>query len=450
MTDPMDRIADALELMALRSTRDEWYEGGVLRPEYRTVSHLALTLLSNIETRRMTKRGYAPVQPPTVASAPPPDDDPEWRDVPAERANWESRRKGDRWWAADSGPWEIAASDGTGSHGPRDCWIKRHDHPARKSETVDVEGRELRVGDRVLGWVRESGSLAAYPHDYVARELGVTWDATTLYRVRLPRPTVEPSAKAKCPTCRCKIVPGAECSCCVSTSGDDPPLPSLDLDDAEPSADEDTKRRDPGCECVLEEGDSDCPVHPSDPETGEPIGDWHRSSASGEGIARFERARLFISDNEWTLTDLQSHPPTSWVPHIVNAVNDATRELRERCERAEAEAVRREIERDEAQRFVGVPPGPVPWCPECGPEPCCDEVGMCSECGATVGMVPDWRALKNDCDAAVKRADLAERVVEAARDCRAQFSAPIHRHAEEHALSDALNVYDAARKDGGK
>lgn len=33
----------------------------------------------------------------------------------------------------------------------------------------------------------------------------------------------------------------------------------------------------------------------------------------------------------------------------------------------------------------------VPWCPQCGPEPRCDEDGCCATCGATCGEVPDWR-----------------------------------------------------------
>ena len=40
---------------------------------------------------------------------------------------------------------------------------------------------------------------------------------------------------------------------------------------------------------------------------------------------------------------------------------------------------------------LATPGSVVSWCPECGPEPRCDEDGCCLACGASCGEVPDWR-----------------------------------------------------------
>lgn len=32
------------------------------------------------------------------------------------------------------------------------------------------------------------------------------------------------------------------------------------------------------------------------------------------------------------------------------------------------------------------------WCPECGPNPRCDEDGLCCSCGCTIGEIPNYPA----------------------------------------------------------
>lgn len=59
----------------------------------------------------------------------PEDDDVRWKDVPAERAAFDTTGPGDRWWWRDTGPWVLRTSKNPGVHDePR--WIKRRGHPA--------------------------------------------------------------------------------------------------------------------------------------------------------------------------------------------------------------------------------------------------------------------------------------------------------------------------------
>jgi hypothetical protein len=61
------------------------------------------------------------------------DPDPEWCDVPAERAELRTVRAGDRWWDSDGGPWAQAVRSAmTEISAGALRWVKRHDHPARK------------------------------------------------------------------------------------------------------------------------------------------------------------------------------------------------------------------------------------------------------------------------------------------------------------------------------
>lgn len=130
-----------------------------------------------------------PVTPEQVAEAAearsenpwPEDNNAEWRDVPAAAATRSSLRSGDRWWCA--GRWMIhptATGPATdGRYADIKCWIKRHDHPARKPQTLGkaqienswpgddndpewcavpaerAELRTLREGDR--WWVDDTG-----------------------------------------------------------------------------------------------------------------------------------------------------------------------------------------------------------------------------------------------------------------------------------------------------
>ena len=49
-----------------------------------------------------------------------------------------------------------------------------------------------------------------------------------------------------------------------------------------------------------------------------------------------------------------------------------------------------------------VEPGRViPWCPECGPNPRCDEDGCCVSCGNGCGEIPDYITLQAERDAAL-------------------------------------------------
>lgn len=96
---------------------------------------------------------------PEVAAHPwPDDDDPEWRDVPAERAAFKTLREGDRYWDCDRGPWTISAHRNvTTGEGLR--WIKRHDHPSRKrAPSVAVDA----PADALPSWVDVPKLVAAY------------------------------------------------------------------------------------------------------------------------------------------------------------------------------------------------------------------------------------------------------------------------------------------------
>lgn len=180
-SDPMTRIADALELMALAHTYDVSECPAMAQIRRRiearhsaptvSVPVLPTTDAGNAfvdgllrdarETRQQT-----PVRPsqdgpipacvsvpdeggPRVAPSggdsghlsPPPDDDPEWRDVPAEWAALGSLRCGDRYYSHDDRAWSMIEAD-IETPWPDIRWIKRHDHPARKPAplTVDVKG----------------------------------------------------------------------------------------------------------------------------------------------------------------------------------------------------------------------------------------------------------------------------------------------------------------------
>ena len=190
------------------------------------------------------------------------------------------------------------------------------------------------------------------------------------YRVRLPRPDAEPSAKAKCPTCRCMIAPGSTCECCATT-GDDPPLPDLDRDDAEPSA-------------------------------------------SGEGIAKSVGYGIEVCDgtDRWFL---RCDVPDEVVRWINASVANATRELRKRAARAERDAAKweRVATEGDAREF---------------------------------GRIAETEAAFAERDTAIARAELAERVVDAARYCCTKASGST----ASYVLRDVLDAYDAAQKDGGK
>ena len=137
MTDPLTRIADALELMALAHTYDVSECPAMAQIRRRIEArHSAPTV--SVPVLPTTDAGNAFVDGLLTHGAPPPDDDPEWRDVPAEESPIRSLRKGDRWFLQLTQKWEIH----TGSALPwtDSRWIKRHDHPARKPVAQTVDG----------------------------------------------------------------------------------------------------------------------------------------------------------------------------------------------------------------------------------------------------------------------------------------------------------------------
>lgn len=50
----------------------------------------------------------------------------------------------------------------------------------------------------------------------------------------------------------------------------------------------------------------------------------------------------------------------------------------------------------------------ISWCPQCGPNPGCDEDGCCGACGCDVGEIPDYIAIQKERDEALARAEKAE------------------------------------------
>ena len=181
----LDRIADAVELYVLENL-------GYGDDLANAVAHLR----TRIATRYRTA-ATSPVTPATGGtsgySEVPPDRDPTWRDVPAERCDDDTLvRSGDRVWGR-SGVWLV---EGRGRiRRSTDVWIKRYDHPtrARAPQTVDVAGSELRTGDTVVGRHFVYG-FDAWNAPVVLLEVRPWIDSTATYRVRLPRPAVEPNA----------------------------------------------------------------------------------------------------------------------------------------------------------------------------------------------------------------------------------------------------------------
>lgn len=101
--------------------------------------------------------------------------------------------------------------------------------------------------------------------------------------------------------------------------------------------------------------------------------------------------------------------------------------LRELIAELEQAPAARELERLRGQlaKLAPAPAGAVvSWCPQCGPEPACDEDGCCQQCGADTGEVPDWRSLKLRIDE-LEQQTLASRraVAELADEARALLEA---------------------------
>lgn len=216
------------------------------------------------------------------------------------------------------------------------------------------------------------------------------------FRVRLPRPAAEPSADAKCPTCRCMIAPGSTCACCASTSGDDPPLPDLDRDDAEPSA----------------SGDDVRPEYSASTPKRIVMAGYPAPSASGDGIARADRLRVYVGDHYFVETDELAAKRTA---RIINAAHEhATRALREQLEHAGRSWMHWQERAEKAER---------------------ERIESSGAYSAA------HERIKSERDAAIARAEAAERVVKAVR----AIAAPGMTQ-----LRIILADYDAARKDGGK
>lgn len=66
-------------------------------------------------------------------------------------------------------------------------------------QNADVLGRDLRVGDVVIGHLTDHRAIATFAHEYVVGSDSVPWAPNVTYRVRLPRPEPVVPADAKPP-----------------------------------------------------------------------------------------------------------------------------------------------------------------------------------------------------------------------------------------------------------